>query len=85
MGHNSSVLFKLEFHILSTKGSYQSTNFVKLPVRTLMAVKSNAKFEEKLICGFKYDIKNLVNFHVTTQKSKNFTSMGSFCSKYIFI
>ena len=30
----------------------------------------------------KYD-RNLVNFHLTTQKSENFTSMGSFCSKYL--
>ena len=28
-------------------------------------------------------MKNLVNFHQTTQKSENFTSMGSFCPKYI--
>ena len=39
-------------------------------------------FKEKLICGFKYDMKNLVNFHATTQKPENFFSMGSFCSKY---
>ena len=34
----------------------------------------------------KYDRKyarNLVNFHLTTQKSENFTSMGSFYSKYL--
>ena len=28
-----------------------------------MALKSDAKFKEKLTCGFKYDIRNLVNFH----------------------
>ena len=28
-------------------------------------------------------MKKLVNFHPTTQKSENFTSMGSFCPKYI--
>ena len=38
---------------------------------------------KKLIFGFKYDIKNLVKFHPTTQKSANFTSMGSLCPKYI--
>ena len=27
-------------------------------------------------------MKKLVNFHRTTQKSENFFSMGSFCSKY---
>ena len=48
-----------------------------------MTVKSDAKFEKKLILGFKNDMKNLVNFHPTTQKSKNFTSMGYFCPKYM--
>ena len=32
---------------------------------------------------FKYDMRDLVNFHPTNQKSENFTSMGSFCPKYI--
>ena len=39
----------------------------------------------KLTCGFKYDLRNLVNSHPTT-KSENFTwafPMGSFCPKYI--
>ena len=48
-----------------------------------MILKSDAKFKEKLTCGFKYDMRNLVNFHPTTQKSKNFTSMGYFCPKYM--
>ena len=46
-----------------------------------MALKSDAKFEEKLTLGFRYDMRNLVNFHPTTQKFKNFTSMGYFCPK----
>ena len=28
-------------------------------------------------------MRNLANFHPTTQKSKNFTSMGYFCPKYM--
>ena len=48
-----------------------------------MTLKSDAKFKEKLTCGFKYDMRNLVNFHPTTQKSKNFTSMGYFCPNYM--
>ena len=48
-----------------------------------MALKSDAKFKEKLTCGFKYDMRNLVNFHPTTQKSKNFTLMGYSCPKYM--
>ena len=47
-----------------------------------MTLKSYAKFKEKLTCGFKYDMRDLVNFHPTTQKSENFTLMGYFCPKY---
>ena len=47
-----------------------------------MTLKSDAKFKEKLTCGFKYDLRNLVNFHSTTQKSELFISMGSFCPAY---
>ena len=61
-----------------------SPNYMKLSLKKLlMTLKSDAKFKEKLTCGFKYDIRNLVNFHTTTQKSENFTSMGSFCPRYI--
>ena len=38
----------------------------------LMILKSDAKFEEQLICYFKND-KNLVNFDPSTQKSKKST------------
>ena len=47
-----------------------------------MTLKSDAKFEEKLTLGSKTDMRNLVNFHPTTQKSENFFSVGSFCPKY---
>ena len=47
-----------------------------------MTLKSVAEFKEQLSCGFKYDMGNLVNFHPTTQKSKNFTSIGYFCPQY---
>ena len=36
-----------------------------------MILKSDAKFEEKLICCFKND-KNLVNYDLSTQNSKKF-------------
>ena len=48
-----------------------------------MTLKSDAKFKEKLSCGFKYDVRNLVNFDPAAQKSENFTSMGSFCPKHV--
>ena len=48
-----------------------------------MTLKSDAKFKEEFTCGFKYGMRNLLNFQPTTQKSKNFTSMGYFCPKYM--
>ena len=33
---------------------------------------SDEKFKEKLTFGFKYDMRNLVNLHLTAQKSENF-------------
>ena len=44
-----------------------------------LALESDAKLKEKLTLGSKNDTRNLVNFHPTTQKSKNFTLMGYFC------
>ena len=51
-----------------------------------MTLKSDAKFKEKLTCRFtfKFDMRNLVNFHPNTQKSEKFTSMGYFCPKYMW-
>ena len=46
-----------------------------------MTLKSDAKSKEKLTCDFKYDMRNLMNFQRTTQKSNNFTLMGYFCPK----
>ena len=48
-----------------------------------MTLKSNAKFKEKLAFGLKYDMRNLENFHPTTEKSKHFTLMDYFCPKYM--
>ena len=49
-----------------------------------MTLKSDAKFnKQKLTCGFKYNMRNLVNFHPTSQKSENFFSMDSFCPKHL--
>ena len=47
------------------------------------ALQSDIKFEKKLTLGSKNDRRNLVSFHPTTQKYKNFTSMGYFCPKYM--
>ena len=48
-----------------------------------MTLKSDTKFKERLTCGFKYHMKDLVNFDPTTQKSKSFTLMGYFSPKYM--
>ena len=48
-----------------------------------MTLESDAKFEEKLTCGSKNDMRNLMNFHPTIQKSKNFTLMDYFCPMYM--
>ena len=50
-----------------------------------MELTSDAKFKGKLACGFKYDMKDLVNFPPTTQKSESVTSIGYFCPKYMRI
>ena len=36
-----------------------------------MTQKSDAKFEEKLICGLENDIRNLANIYQSTWKSQN--------------
>ena len=46
-----------------------------------MTLQSDAKFEEKLTCGLENDMRNLVDFHKSTQKSQNWNSDGIFLSK----
>ena len=48
-----------------------------------MTLKSDAKFEEKLVHGSKNEMSKLVNFQPTTHKSKSFTFMVYFCPKYM--
>ena len=36
-----------------------------------MTVECDAKFEEKLTCGLKNDMRNLANFHQSAQNSEN--------------
>ena len=38
---------------------------------SLMALKIDTKFEEKLTCASKNDMRNLANFHQSTWKSQN--------------
>ena len=46
-----------------------------------MTLKGNAKFKEKLTRGLKNDIRNLVNFHVSSWKSEKLHFDGSLLSK----
>ena len=38
----------------------------------VMTMKNDAKFEEKLTCRFKMDMRNLTNFDPSTRKSQKF-------------
>ena len=48
-----------------------------------MELKSHEKFTEILTCGFRYDMKDLLNFPPTTQKPESVTSMGYFYPMYM--
>ena len=48
-----------------------------------MALKIDAKYEGKLTCAFKNDMRNLANFHQSMLESlKMETFIGSFYQKY---
>ena len=49
---------------------------------SLMTLESVQILKKNWIRGFRYDMRNLVNFHQITQKSENLFSMSSFCPKY---
>ena len=46
-----------------------------------MTLENDAKFEEKLTCGLKNDMRNLANFHQSTQKCQNWDFDGVLLSK----
>ena len=46
-----------------------------------MTLKSDEKFEEKLNCGLKNDLRNLANFHQSNWKSQNWDFDGILLSK----
>ena len=47
----------------------------------VMTLKIDAKFKGLLTCGLKDDIRNLVNFHKSSRKSKNLRFDELFLSK----
>ena len=75
----------LRFGILMGSFHKNSIKFQlkKYRIITCTRLKSDPKFKEKLTFSFKYDMRNLVKVYATTQKSKNFTSMSSFCLTYL--
>ena len=82
--HVSSRKFEnLHFDRILLSKAYKDLDEKNTEELCFMTLKSDAKLEEKLTLGSKNDMRNLVNFHPTTQKSKNFTSMGYFCPKYM--
>ena len=46
-----------------------------------MTLKDDAKFKGKLTCGLKNDLRNLVNFHMSSRKSGNLFFDGLLLSK----
>ena len=46
-----------------------------------MTMKNDAKFEEVLTCHFKIDMRNLTNFDLSAQKSKNLCFNGLLVTK----
>ena len=79
--YQNKILVK--FYVSSRKSEILHSNGLFLPKSctvsakksteelSLMTQKSDAKFKEKLTCSFKHDIRNLVNFYPTIQKSEN--------------
>ena len=49
----------------------QSTQKSEKVTQMFMTLKGDGKSKGKLICGLKEDIRNLVNFHASSQKSEN--------------
>ena len=47
-----------------------------------MMLKCDGKFEEKLTCGLKNDMRNLTNFHYSTPKSQNWDLHGILYQKW---
>ena len=43
-----------------------------------MKMKNDAIFEEEVTCQFKIDMRNLINFDLSTQKSKQFDLLWAF-------
>ena len=78
-----SKVTKIRTFICSCCGKYLMFNLKSTEGLSFMTLKSDAKFEEKLICCFTND-KNLVKLDPSTQKSQKFCNfICSCCGKYL--
>ena len=57
-------------------------SYKRLEELCVMTLKGAAKFKQKLSCGLKNDIRNLVNFMRAVESPKIGTLIGSVCPKY---
>ena len=48
-----------------------------------MSLKNDPNFEEKLTFCLKNDMRNLMNFNLSSEKSENLHFDGYFCQKYV--
>ena len=61
----------LNFHRLLLLKVYKISAKKCIEELCLMTLKSDTKFEEKLICGLENDMRNLAKFYQSTRKSQN--------------
>ena len=80
MKRQKSKILHFDGLLLSKSRTVPAEKYIR--VLMTLTLKSDTKFKEKLTSRFKDDIKNLVNFHPITHKSKNFSSTGFFYPKY---
>ena len=81
--HFDGLLFSKSYKVSAKKVQKSHFSWYRKVICITFQYHEKWLFKEKLTFGFEYGMWNLVNFHPTTKKSENFTSMGSFCPKYI--
>ena len=69
MSSQKSEIFYFYGHLNCQK--YKGLQLKSMVELCVIMLKSDAKFEGKMNCGFKNDMKNLVKFHPSTQNSEN--------------
>ena len=80
MGSRKSKILRFDGCLLSKLFNV----FAKKDIKelSLVTLKSDLKFTEKLASGFKFDIGNLVNFQPTSQISEHFLTWAPFVQFY---